>query len=239
METTIAHLNIIVNEEPHNFRLQRLFEELSDICGAADKRIVLIIDEVDSAANNQVFLDFLAQLRAYYIDRDIQPTFQSVILAGVYDVKNLRRKIRPDDEHKMNSPWNIAADFNIDLSFSEEEISGMLREYEMDYHTGMDVNGMSLLLYDYIAGYPFLVSRLCKLMDEEICKIDNFGSKSKAWNRSGFNEAVKLILSEKNTLLSRIRMGQWQSRTVFLRCVFMTCIFPVRRCRARIFIKLH
>ena len=132
METTIAHLNIIVNEEPHNFRLQRLFEELSDICGAADKRIVLIIDEVDSAANNQVFLDFLAQLRAYYIDRDIQPTFQSVILAGVYDVKNLRRKIRPDDEHKMNSPWNIAADFNIDLSFSEEEISGMLREYEMD-----------------------------------------------------------------------------------------------------------
>ena len=51
-----------------------------------------MIDEVDSASNNQVFLDFLAQLRAQYIERDIQPTFRAVILAGVYDVKNLRRK---------------------------------------------------------------------------------------------------------------------------------------------------
>lgn len=92
-----------------------------------------MIDEVDSATNNQVFLDFLAQLRAYYIDRDIQPTFQSVILVGVYDVKNFRRKIRPDDEHKMNSPWNIAADFNVDMSFSRSEIAGMLYEYEQDY----------------------------------------------------------------------------------------------------------
>ena len=32
--------------------------------------IVLIIDEVDSATNNQVFLDFLAQLREGYIRRD-------------------------------------------------------------------------------------------------------------------------------------------------------------------------
>ena len=33
------------------------------ICEAADRKIVLMIDEVDSAANNQVFIDFLAQLR--------------------------------------------------------------------------------------------------------------------------------------------------------------------------------
>ena len=46
-----------------------------------------MIDEVDSASNNQVFLDFLAQLRAQYIERDIQPTFRAVILAGVYDVR--------------------------------------------------------------------------------------------------------------------------------------------------------
>lgn len=50
--------------------------------------------------------DLLAQLRVYYIDRAVRPTFQSVILAGVYDVKNLKRKIRPDEEHKVNSPWN-------------------------------------------------------------------------------------------------------------------------------------
>ena len=35
--------------------------------------------------NNQVFIDFLAQLR-------------------------------PDEQHPYNSPWNIAAEFNIDMS---------------------------------------------------------------------------------------------------------------------------
>ena len=44
-------------------------------------------------------------------------------MAGVYDVKNLRRKIRPDEVHKYNSPWNIAADFKVDMSFSREEIA--------------------------------------------------------------------------------------------------------------------
>lgn len=51
------------------FSLKELFECLRDICAASDKPIVLMIDEVDSASNNQVFLDFLAQLRAQYIER--------------------------------------------------------------------------------------------------------------------------------------------------------------------------
>ena len=63
------------------FTMKNLFEGLSDICLESDRPLVLLIDEVDSASNNQVFLDFLSQLRAYYIDRDEQPTFQSVILA--------------------------------------------------------------------------------------------------------------------------------------------------------------
>ena len=44
-----------------------LFEELSEFCASAPKPVVLLIDEVDSASNNQVFLDFLALLRGYYI----------------------------------------------------------------------------------------------------------------------------------------------------------------------------
>ena len=71
---------------------------------------------------NQVFLDFLSQLRAGYIDSDLEPTFKSVILAGVYDIKNLKHKLRNEDEHKYNSPWNIAADFNVDMRFSQKDI---------------------------------------------------------------------------------------------------------------------
>ena len=181
------------------FSLKELFEQLSDICAAADKKIVLMIDEVDSASNNQVFLDFLAQLRAQYIERDIQPTFRSVILAGVYDIKNLRRKIRPDEVHKYNSPWNIAADFKIDMSFSKEEIAGMLYEYEEDYQTGMDVELLAGLIRDYTSGYPFLVSRICQLLDEEI------SDKKNAWTKNGFLEAVRILLSEKNMLFESLR----------------------------------
>ena len=47
--------------------LVELFRKLSVVCKLNDKKIVLMIDEVDSASNNQVFLDFLSQLRGYYL----------------------------------------------------------------------------------------------------------------------------------------------------------------------------
>lgn len=186
-----------------DFTLMVLFEKLSDICMAAEKPVVLMIDEVDSAANNQVFLDFLAQLRAQYMERDFQATFQSVILAGVYDIKNLRRKLRPDEAHQYNSPWNIAADFKVDMSFSKEDIEGMLWEYEQDYGTGMDVKEMAGLLENYTSGYPFLVSRLCQLIEEEVSKKAGYSRKT-AWTREGFLDAVRMLLSERNTLFESL-----------------------------------
>ena len=67
-------------EAGEQFELVELFQALSNLCAAIPKKIVLMIDEVDSATNNQVFLDFLAQLRGYYINRSRFATFQSVIL---------------------------------------------------------------------------------------------------------------------------------------------------------------
>lgn len=203
-DEAVKELQEVIKSVACNLELQILFEYLSELCGAADKPIVLMIDEVDSATNNQVFLDFLAQLRAAYIDRDMQATFQSVILAGVHDVKNLRRKLRPEEVHKVNSPWNIAADFKVEMSFSATEIAGMLHEYEEDYRTGMDIATMAQRIYDYTSGYPFLVSRLCKLMDEEVCGKAGIDTKAKAWTGNGFHEAVKLMLAEKNTLFESL-----------------------------------
>lgn len=148
--------------------LGNLFEYLSDFCAAMPKPVVMLIDEVDSASDNQVFLDFLALLRGYYLQREEFPTFQSVILAGVYDIRNLKQKLRPESEHKRNSPWNIAAKFDVDMDLEPDGIRGMLAEYEGDWHTGMDIAKMAELLYDEPCGYPFLVSRLCQLMDEKI-----------------------------------------------------------------------
>ena len=204
--------------------LSVLFKALAEWCGKSLKKIVLIIDEVDTASNNQVFIDFLAQLRAYYLKRRRMHTFQSVILAGVYDIRNIRRRIRPDDEHKQNSPWNIAADFDVDLSFTAEDIAGMLAQYEADYHTGMDIKKISELLYDYTSGYPFLVSRLCKLMDEKIAGTGMFPGRGDVWSGKGVMEAVKRLLSEKNTLFESLigKLHDYPELNVMLRTLLFT-----------------
>lgn len=185
-------------------KMAEIFDCFSDWCENSPKPVVFIIDEVDTAANNQVFLDFLAQLRAAYLDSDVTPTFQSVILASVYDIRNIQRKLRPDEKHKTNSPWNIAARFRVDMSFSSEEIGGMLREYEADYHTGMDIEELSHLIYNRTSGYPYLVSSLCKYMDEEVAGTKDFPEKKHAWTREGLMEAEKLLVTENNTLFQSL-----------------------------------
>ena len=195
-------LDIIARKE-EKAELDELFDLLQDWCCETEKGIVLIIDEVDSATNNQVFLDFLAGLRDHYINRDTKgiKTFQSVILAGVTDVKHLKGKIRSEDAHKENSPWNIAADFEIDMSLSESGIKGMLDEYESDHHTGMNTEAIAKSIREYTNGYPFLVSRICQLLDEEVSKSRSL---SETWTDEGIDEAVKLILAENNTLFQSL-----------------------------------
>lgn len=142
--------------------LSKLFRCLNKWCRRSEKKIVLMIDEADSAANNQVFLDFLALLRGYYMNRDKKKTFQSVILAGVYDIRNIKRRFASNDGHKMNSPWNIASDFLVDMSFSVSDIQGMLSDYESDHAAGMDTWKMAELIYAYTDGYPFLKKVFCR-----------------------------------------------------------------------------
>ena len=181
-----------------------LFSTLSAWCETSEKMVVMIIDEVDTATNNQVFLDFLAQLRADYLEREDHPeekTFQSVILAGVTDVKHLKSKIHPGEESKVNSPWNIAADFTIDMSLTETGIKGMLDEYEADHHTGMDTSAIARSIRAYTNGYPFLVSRICQLIDEEVSKTMELPT---AWTARGMDEAVKMLLAENNTLFQSL-----------------------------------
>ena len=84
-------------------------------------------------------------------------------------------KIRPGEETNYNSPWNISAVFDVDMGLSVNEIASMLREYENDVHTGMDVLQISLGLHDYTDGYPFLVSYLCKIIDEKGLPWDKIG----------------------------------------------------------------
>ncbi|MDR1262615.1 MAG: AAA-like domain-containing protein [Oscillospiraceae bacterium] len=172
-------------------------DRITSLCAEAGKPVILMIDEVDRATDYGVFASFLGLLRKKYLARktpDDGTTFHNVILAGVHDVKNLKAKIRQDSEHAYNSPWNIAASFDVDMSFSAPEIATMLSDYEADYRTGMDIEAVAARLYYHTSGYPFLVSALCKIIHDE--KMD--------WSIDGVDNAVKRILVVKNTLFDDI-----------------------------------
>ena len=165
--------------------------KITELCEKYE--IVLMIDEMDKCSANQVFLNFLGMLRDKYLSRNEGEdyTFKSVILAGVYDVKNLKLKLRPDEERKYNSPWNIAVDFTVDMSFHPEEIATMLTDYENDVHTGMDIKAISEELYHYTSGYPYLVSWLCKWIEEQ---------GNREWNSQCIQRAIKHYYCADSTL---------------------------------------
>ena len=177
------------NSENKEISVDSFSEFIENICSDSDKPIVLIIDEVDNASNYESFINLLRFLRDKYLNRRDLPTFKSVILAGVYDIKNLKLKVRPESEHQYNSPWNIAVPFDEDMSLSKSGIEKMLAEYEADHNTGMDIPQMAQLITDYTSGYPFFVSKICQLIDE-----GNLG-----WNKEGSLKAIKILLDEKNT----------------------------------------
>lgn len=191
MQKVIAQYSArYTNEMP----VREMSNLISDLCIAAPKPVVLIVDEVDQASNFASFLKLLGLLRNKYLERHLLPTFQSVILAGVYDIKNLKLKLRPEELHQSNSPWNIASDFKIEMHFSAQDIATMLEAYEADHHTGMDVDSLSQWLYTQTSGYPYLTTRLCQLMDEQ----------QLAWDESGAMSALKSMIAEKNVLFDDV-----------------------------------
>ena len=170
-----------------------------------NEKLVLVIDEVDRTSNNRVFLHFIDMLREKFLARKAKKdfTFHSVILAGVYDIKNIKLKMINEGAYTpttaegkiYNSPWNIAVNFTVDMSFNAAEIETMIAEYEKDHSTGMDVTLVSEEIYNYTSGYPFLVSRLCQCIDEEL---------GKDWTTDGIQRAIRLLLVENNTLFDDI-----------------------------------
>lgn len=180
-----------------------LGRHITNMC--EDKKLVLLVDEVDKTSNNVVFLNFLSKLREKFLQRrdGMDFTFHSVILAGVYDIRNIKLKLIQEGLHApaigetmiYNSPWNIAVDFEVDMSFSALEIETMLMEYEKDHQTGMDTSEIAQVVHQFTSGYPVLVSKICKYIDEKL---------EKTWNVQGVRRAVKLMLKEDSPLFQSL-----------------------------------
>ena len=200
--------NIRMTDKPSSALLMKYhekglqhFDELSDaitdFVEEAGKDVVLLIDEVDKSSNSKIFLQFLGLLRNKYLARNAGKdiTFKSVVLAGVHDIKNLKLAIRDESDARFNSPWNIAAKFNVDMSFSSQEIQTMLLEYKEDCQLDFDAKAISDEIYKLTNGYPYLVSDICLIIDEEL---------NQDWSLNGVTDAAKRILDEKSTLFDDV-----------------------------------
>ena len=189
--------------DPNVKDFMSLSRHITKMC--KDNKVVLMIDEVDKVSNNLVFLHFLSMMREKFLARkqNIDYTFHSVILTGVYDIKNIKLKMIKEGvltsmssgDTIYNSPWNIAADFEVDMSFSPTEIASMLAEYESDHCVGMDISAISEEIFNFTSGYPYLVSRICLHIDKKL---------NREWTATGVRESVKIILTEKNTLFDDV-----------------------------------
>ncbi len=180
--------------------LLELSSTITDIAHTTEKKLVLLIDEVDASSNYLSFLKFLAMLRTKYLNRmsDMDKTFHSIILAGVHDIKSLKYKLRHSDDAQYNSPWNIAGDFKVEMSFNPQEIAPMLEQYSKAENVTMEISSIAEWLYYHTAGYPFLVSRLCKIVAEDILPSREEEEQNK-WTLEDIEEAVQILLLENNT----------------------------------------
>ncbi len=179
----------------------KLSNAITNIISELDKKVILFIDEVDQASNNKLFLNFLAMLREKYLETldDSDYTFHSVVLAGLHDVKNLKLKLRTNEEETYNSPWNIAVSYDVDMTFKAKQIETMLVDYvsatkrsynKSDSSPDLDIAFIAEKLYYHTSGYPYFVSKLCKIIDEKI--------KPEVWTELDIIEAIKILLAEEN-----------------------------------------
>ena len=154
---------------------------ITEMC--RDRKVVLIIDNADKNGYNRIFLDFCFMLKRKREagENGGDYTFYSVIFSvtGIYD-KNHKRV-----PEIYSAPWDIASDFKITLSFGKKEIASMLKEYEANRNTGMNIIEITETIYDLTCGYPHWVSRICKYGDK------NFNQK---WNSYKLIEAAKTII---------------------------------------------
>lgn len=189
-------VTLLEQEIPGVTELSLLSRFITDLARtAAPRKLVLLIDEVDKSSNNQLFVSFLGMLRTKYLDQlsGNDQTFHSIVLAGVHDIKTLKLKLRPGEEAKYNSPWNIASDYDVDMNLQPAEIAPMLDDYCRERGVRMDIPAIAGRLFFYTSGYPFLVSKICKMLDESL--LPGAGE----WTAHDVDKAASRLVNETNT----------------------------------------
>jgi hypothetical protein len=130
---------------------------LADLCGALDKSLILLIDEIDALVGDTL-VSVLRQLRSGYDKRPAQFP-QSVILCGVRDIKDYRIHRGDGEIITGGSCFNIKSESLTLGNFSEDEVRRLYGEHTRETGQLFD-EGCFPLVMRYTAGQPWLVNAL-------------------------------------------------------------------------------
>ncbi|MCB1158188.1 MAG: ATP-binding protein [Leptospiraceae bacterium] len=155
-----SFLKTFVQEINQNWGTNISLTEISDIIqqlkGIADKKLVLIIDEVEGI-NSEFFNEFLHSIRNAYHSRN-NHSLKSVILVGVSNITGIIQD--------NASPFNIADDLSLSY-FSNEETVELLEQHETE--TGQifsdevkqKIIGMTANQPGLVNGFAYKLVELC------------------------------------------------------------------------------
>jgi energy-coupling factor transporter ATP-binding protein EcfA2 len=140
--------------------------------GEAQQRLgrplVLILDEYD-APPRKLVLSMLRSFRsALALADDHRPFVHSLTLCGKTHVRDLRDELRPsgDELRGTGSLWNIALPLPLP-ALSRAEVETLLAEYSAESGVPWRREARDEL-WQQTRGQPFLVSRICYEIDEQL-----------------------------------------------------------------------
>ncbi|MDR3154824.1 MAG: AAA-like domain-containing protein [Deltaproteobacteria bacterium] len=134
---------------------------LNSLCENLDKDLVVFFDEADCLHDNPL-IPFLAQIRDGYNARH-KPGHKfprSVALAGMRDVRDYLRQVRPDGQSRgLASPFNIKKKALTLANFTEAEIRALYRQHTEA--TGQVFEDAAIAkAWHWSEGQPWLVNAL-------------------------------------------------------------------------------
>ncbi|MBI4645550.1 MAG: ATP-binding protein [Bacteroidia bacterium] len=156
--------------EPEAFKNKSLKDYLVEWSGSMPKKIVLLVDEIDSLID-KILISVLRQLRSGFTLRpDKFPV--SVALVGLRDIRDYKQKIRkPELSLGSGSPFNIKAESFMLKNFTQQHITDLLGQYISE--TKQDFPDEAIYkIYDYTGGQPWLVNAMAHEITARILKHD-------------------------------------------------------------------
>ncbi len=135
---------------------------------ALGRPLVLLLDEYDAPPRKLVTALLRSLRAALTLADEARPFAHAVVLCGKTNVRELRDELRPqgDESRGTGSLWNVALPLALG-PLSRSEVDSLLDTYTKESGVVFSPRARDEL-YSQSRGQPYLVSRLCYILDEQL-----------------------------------------------------------------------